>query len=61
MPGGSATRLAGKRKLRSYSSYKTLKDLREILGKYGVDCNDEKTPPFVLGPVEIDDDDEELE
>src|SRR3954454_16955356 len=43
LPGGSASRLAdfakelSKRKLKSFSSYKTKKDLKEVLAKYGVE------------------------
>ena len=51
---GPASRLAdfakelGKRKLKSFSSYKTLKDLSDVLRKYGIDSNDiKKIPPFV--------------
>ena len=57
MPGGPASDLAdfvkglGKRKLRSY---KTQKDLREVLCKCGIDSNDiKKIPPFVPEPVKI--------
>src|SRR5947199_975684 len=43
LPGGPASRLAdfakelSKRKLKSFSSYKTKKDLKEVLAKYGVE------------------------
>src|SRR2546429_5084236 len=43
LPGGPASRLAdfakelSKRKLKSFSSYKTKKDLTEVLAKYGVE------------------------
>ena len=56
LKSGPASRLAdfakelGKRKLRSYSSYKTLKDLSDVLRKYGIDSNDiKKIPPFEPG------------
>src|ERR1043165_8215961 len=50
------------RKLRSFSSYKTKKELGEVLRKYGIDSNEiTKVPPFEPEPVEIDDEDEELE
>jgi len=50
------------KKLRSFSSYKTKKELSEVLRKYGIDTNDiRKIPPFVPEPVKIDDEDEELE
>ncbi len=45
MPGGPAMRLVKfakeckDKKLRSFSSYKTKKDLRELLAKYGIDGN----------------------
>ena len=48
MPGGPASDLVdfakelGKRKLKSFSSYKTLKDLSDVLRKYGIDSNDKK-------------------
>ena len=61
MPGGPSSDLAdfakelGKRKLKSFSSYKTLKDLNDVLRKYGIDSNDiKKIPPFVPEPVKID-------
>jgi hypothetical protein len=48
--------------LRSFSSYKTKKELSEVLRKYGIDSNEiTKIPPFEPEPVEIDDEDEELE
>src|SRR5437764_363145 len=50
------------KKLRSFSSYKTKKDLSEVLRKYGIDTNDiRKIPPFIPESVRIDDEDEELE
>ncbi|UZO29745.1 uncharacterized protein OCT59_023205 [Rhizophagus irregularis] len=50
------------KKLRSFSSYKTKKELSEVLRKYGIDSNEiTKIPPFEPEPVEIDDEDEELE
>ncbi|RGB28761.1 hypothetical protein C1646_715275 [Rhizophagus diaphanus] len=50
------------KKLRSFSSYKTKKELNEVLRKYGIDSNEiTKIPPFEPEPVEIDDEDEELE
>ena len=68
MPGGPAKRLVKfakeckDKKLRSFSSYKTKKELSEVLRKYGIDTNDiRKIPPFVPEPVKIDDEDEELE
>lgn len=61
MKGGPALRLADfakeckEKKLRSFSSYKTKKDLSEVLRKYGIDSNDiKKIPPFVPELVEID-------
>src|SRR3954471_22328141 len=68
MPGGPAKRLVKfakeckDKKLRSFSSYKTKKELGEVLCKYGIDSNEiTKIPPFEPEPVEIDDEDEELE
>src|SRR2546430_1739646 len=68
MKGGPATRLVKftkeckDKKLRSFSSYKTKKELSEVLRKYGIDSNEiTKIPPFEPEPVEIDDEDEELE
>jgi len=68
MKGGPASRLADfakeckEKKLRSFSSYKTKKELKEVLRKYGIDSNEiTKIPPFEPEPVEIDDEDEELE
>src|SRR6266480_2094740 len=68
MPGGPAKRLVKfakeckDKKLRSFSSYKTKKELSEVLRKYGIDSNDiKKIPPFVPEPVKIDEADEELE
>ncbi|PKC54563.1 hypothetical protein RhiirA1_542842 [Rhizophagus irregularis] len=50
------------KKLRSFSSYKTKKELGEVLRKYGIDSNEiTKIPPFEPEPVEIDDEDEEAE
>ena len=46
--------------MRSFSSYKTKKDLSEVLCKY--DSNDiTSIPPFILETEKIDDNDEELE
>ncbi|PKC63927.1 hypothetical protein RhiirA1_537427 [Rhizophagus irregularis] len=43
------------KKLRSFSLYKTKKELGEVLRKYGIDSNDiKKIPPFVPEPVKID-------
>ena len=68
MPGGPAKRLVKfakeckDKKLRSFSSYKTKKELSEVLRKYGIDSNEiTKIPPFEPEPVDIDDEDEELE
>ena len=68
MLGGPAKRLAEvakeckEKKLRSFSSYKTKKELGEVLRKYGIDSNEiTKIPPFEPEPVEIDDEVEELE
>ncbi|PKK71743.1 hypothetical protein RhiirC2_848926 [Rhizophagus irregularis] len=68
MKGGPAVKLADfaknckEKKLRSFSSYKTKKELGEVLRKYGIDSSEiTKIPPFELEPVEIDDEDEELE
>jgi len=68
MKGGPASNIAvfakecKDKKLRSFSSYKTKKELSEVLRKYGIDTNDiRKIPPFVPEPVKIDDEDEELE
>jgi hypothetical protein len=36
-----------KKKLRSFSSYKTKKDLREVLAKYGVDGNGMENIPLL--------------
>ena len=67
MAGGPSSRFAdfakelGKRKLRAYSSYRSMKDLKEVLGKYGVNSNDiQMIPQFMPEPVRIDDNDEEL-
>ncbi len=50
------------KKLRSFSSYKTKKELSEVLRKYGINSNEiTKILPFESEPVEIDDEDEELE
>src|SRR5438045_508923 len=68
MKGGPAVKLVEfakeckEKKLKAFSSYKTKKDLSEVLRKYGIDTNDiRKIPPFVPEPVKIDDEDEELE
>src|SRR6266480_6498443 len=68
MKGGLASNIAvfakecKDKKLRSFSSYKTKKELSEVLRKYGIDSNEiTKIPPFEPEPVEIDDEDEELE
>jgi len=68
MKGDPASRLADfakeckDKKLRSFSLYKTKKELSEVLRKYGIDSNDiKKIPPFEPEPVKIDDEDEELE
>src|SRR4051794_11508434 len=68
MPGGPAMRLVKfakeckDKKLRSFSSYRSLKGLSDVLRKYGIDSNDiKKIPPFEPEPVKIDDEDEELE
>jgi hypothetical protein len=54
MPGGPAKRLAdfakelGKRKLKAFSSYKSLKDLSEVLEKYGIVSGDiTRIPQFI--------------
>ncbi len=67
LPLRSASRLAdfvkelGKRKLHSYLSYKTLKDLREVLGKYSIDSNEiKKISPFVLKFMKIADNNKKL-
>src|ERR1051325_2404822 len=50
------------KKLRLFSSYKTKKELSEVLRKYEIDSNEiTKILHFELEPVEIDDEDEELE
>ena len=50
-----------KKKLRSFSSYKTKKDLSEVLHKYRINSNNiKKIPPFKLKSVKIDDNDKEL-
>ncbi|PKB96917.1 hypothetical protein RhiirA5_434032 [Rhizophagus irregularis] len=61
MKGGPALRLADfakeckEKKLHSFSSYKTKKDLSEVLRKYSIDSNDiKKIPPFIPELVEID-------
>ena len=68
MPGGPASNIAvfakecKDKKLKAFSSYKTKKELSEVLRKYGIDSNEiTKIPPFEPEPVEIDDGDEELE
>jgi len=67
MPGGPASDLAdfakelGKRKLKSFSSYKTLKDLKGVLSKYGVqDGRITDIPQFTPKPHNIDDKNEYL-
>jgi len=67
LKGGPAMSLAKEAKAlkdntkRPFSTYKTLKDLSEVLRKYGIDSNDiKKIPPFEPEPVKIDDEDEEL-
>jgi hypothetical protein len=46
----------------NFLSYKTKKDLSEVLSKYGIDSSEiTKIPPFEPEPVKINDDDEELE
>lgn len=54
MPGGPASDLAdfakelGKRKLKSFSSYRSLKDLSEVLEKYGIVSGDiTRIPQFI--------------
>ena len=50
------------KKLKAFSSYKTKKELSEVLRKYGIDSNEIiKIPSFEPEPVKIDDEDEELE
>ncbi|PKK59535.1 hypothetical protein RhiirC2_290916 [Rhizophagus irregularis] len=50
------------KKLRSFSSYKTKKDLSEVLRKYGIDSNDiKKIPPFVPESVKIDEADKHFQ
>ena len=68
MKGGPATRLVKfakeckEKKLRSFSSYKTKKELGEVLRKYGIDSNDiKKIPPFVPEPVKIDEADKHFQ
>src|SRR5436853_4051996 len=68
MSGGPATRLVDfakeckEKKLRAFSSYKTLTDLKDVLKKYGIDSNDiTSIPPFMPETEKIDDNDEELE
>src|SRR5438045_5269944 len=68
MPGGPASNIAvfakecKDKKLRSFSSYKTKKDLSEVLHKYGIDSNDiKKIPPFVPESVKIDDADKQFQ
>jgi hypothetical protein len=68
MLGGPATVLADfakeckEKKLRSFSSYKTKKELGEVLRKYGIDSNDiKKIPPFVPEPVKIDEADKHFQ
>jgi hypothetical protein len=65
---GPATRLVKfakeckDKKLRSFSSYKTKKELGEVLRKYGIDSNDiKKIPPFVPEPVKIDEADKHFQ
>ncbi|SRR6266542_2760333 len=68
MKGGPASNIAvfakecKDKKLRLFSSYKTKKELSEVLCKYGIDSNEiTKISPFELEPVKIDNEDEELE
>ena len=68
MKGGPASNIAvfakecKDKKLRLFSSYKTKKELSEVLCKYGIDSNEiTKILLFEPEPVEIDDEDEELE
>ena len=65
MPGGPAKRLikfakeCKEKKLRAFSTYKSKKELGEVLRKYGIDSSEiTKIPPFEPEPVEIDDVDE---
>ncbi|GES86503.1 hypothetical protein GLOIN_2v1709121 [Rhizophagus clarus] len=67
MKGGPAMRLAKfakeckDKKLRSFSSYKTKKDLKKVLAKYGVeDGRITDIPQFTLKPHNIDDKNEAL-
>ncbi|GES98251.1 hypothetical protein GLOIN_2v1709121 [Rhizophagus clarus] len=67
MKGGPATRLAKfakeckDKKLRSFSSYKTKKDLKEVLAKHGVeDGRITDIPQFTPKPHNIDDKNEAL-
>ncbi|CAB4415352.1 unnamed protein product [Rhizophagus irregularis] len=49
------------KKLRAFSTYKTKKDLREVLRKYRIDSSKiTKIPPFEPELVEIDDENEEF-
>jgi len=68
MKGGPAKNLADfakeckDKKLRSFSSYKTKKELSEVLRKYGIDSNDiKKIPPFVPEPVKVDEADKHFQ
>ena len=43
------------KKLRAFSTYKTKKDLSEVLRKYGIDSNDIKSiPPFKPGKFVVE-------
>jgi hypothetical protein len=43
----------------TFSTYKSKKELGEVLRKYGIDSGEiTKIPPFEPEPVEIDDEDE---
>jgi len=55
------TKELGKHKLKVFLLYKSLKDLSEMLHKYGINSNDiKKISPFKSKSMKIDDKDEEL-
>jgi len=68
MKGGSVSNIAvfakecKKKKLRSFFSYKTKKDLSEMLHKYGINSNNiKKISPFVPESVKINDADKHFQ
>src|SRR5437773_11904143 len=56
------TKKCKEKKLRSFFSYKTKKELSEVLHKYDINSNDiKKILPFVLEPVKINEADKHFQ